>query len=294
MKVTRSRALALIGSAAFLTRCGSSAVRVGSKNFSENVTVAEIYAAALENAGMRVERHMIVGDTRDAHSAIMRAEIQLYPEYLGTGLVDVLGRTLPLAVSNPQAILGTLKREYKRFGLTWLGYAPASDSQGLAVTRHVAGVFHLHTLSQCARMAPRLRLAAPLEFSQRADGLPGLQRFYKGGFRFKAVRALDIGLQYDALANREAEVALVFTSSPQIGRHDLVVLKDDLHFWPPYNISPVVRFDALRANPQIAATLDRVSRRLTIKALHKLNVEVEVNKGDPVLVARRFLIGELQ
>jgi len=286
VRLTRSRALALIGSAAFLTRCGSSAVRVGSKNFSENVTLAEIYAAALEEANIRVERHMIVGNTLDA---IRSAEIQLYPEYLGTGLVNILQRSLPHAT--PDRILQTLRREYKPFGLTWLHYAKASDSQGLAVTRRVARDLNVHTLSQCASMAPRLRLVAPPEFLQRLDGLLGLRRFYNGGFRFKAIRALDIGVQYDALANREAEVALVFTSSPQIARHDLLVLEDDRHFWPPYNIAPVVRLDALRTHPRIEAVLDGVSARLAVGTLRELNAAVEVDECDPPLVARQFLSG---
>ena len=289
MKLTRGRAVALIGSAIVLPHCtggNAAAIRIGSKNFSENITVAEIYAGALERAGLPVERHMNLGSTQIATAAIQRGDIQLYPEYTGTALIDILH--LPPR-HQATAIFATVERTYEqRFGLTWLRPAPANDSQGLAVTQSVAKTYGVRTLSQCARAAPQLRLAAVPEFVARADALPGLQKFY-GGFTFKSVRTFDIGLQYEALARGYADVATVFTTDALIAADNLAVLQDDRHFWPPYNIAPVVRLDTLRAHPQIAATLNRIAPLLTDAVLRGLNVEVDLRKREPAEVAAQFL-----
>lgn len=288
MKLTRARAMALFGSAMILPQCGhSDALRVGSKNFSENITVGEIYAAALDLAGFKVERHMNLGSTQIAMAAIQRGDIQLYPEYTGTALIDVL-HMAPIRDRN--TLYDTVKREYeKRFGLTLLEPSPGSDSQGLAVTRAVAKKFNVRTLSQCARAAPQLRLAAVPEFVARADALPGLQKFY-GGFKFKSVRTFDIGLQYEALVRGDADVATAFTTDALIAANDLVVLIDDRRFWPQYNIVPVIRIDALKKRrTDIAGTLNRLTEGMTDIALRRLNVEVDIKKRDPAEVASEFV-----
>jgi osmoprotectant transport system substrate-binding protein len=288
MKLTRARAMALFGSALVLPQCGrTSALRIGSKNFSENITVAEVYAAALETRGIRIDRHMNLGSTQIAMAAIQRGDIQLYPEYTGTALIDVLH--MP-PMRDPKKLFATVKREYeKRFGLTILNPSPGSDSQGLVVTRAVAQKYNVRTLSQCAQAAPQLRLAAVPEFVARADALPGLQKFY-GGFKFKSVRTFEIGLQYEALKRGDADVATAFTTDALIAANNFVVLEDDRRFWPPYNIVPVVRLDSLFVGRRpIVATLNRVSGVLTDTALRRLNVEVDLNKRDPGEVAAEFI-----
>jgi osmoprotectant transport system substrate-binding protein len=288
MKLSRAQAIAMFGSALVLPQCGTpNAIRIGSKNFSENITVAEIYAAVLERAGYKIERHMNLGSTQIAMAAIQRGDIQLYPEYTGTALIDVLHMA---PIRDPKQIYDTVKREFqKRYGLTILNASPGNDSQGLAVTRAVAQKYNVRTLSQCAQAAPQLRLAAVPEFVARADALPGLQKFY-GGFTFKSVRTFDIGLQYEALAHGDADVATAFTTDARIAADDLYVLQDDRRFWPPYNIVPVIRLDVLRKNyGSLAGTLNRVTEGLTDVALRRLNLEVDINKRDPADVASEFV-----
>ncbi len=291
MNLTRKESLSLIGAALILPRCsagGSGAIRVGSKNFGENIIVAEIYAAALEHAGMTVERHMNLGSTQIATEALVRGDIDLYPEYTGTGLIDVLH--LP-PMRDPNKLFTTIRAAYLRqYRATWLTPSPANDSQALAVTPQVAGRFGVRTLSQCSAAAPALRLAAIPEFVTRSDALPGLKNFY-GGFAFKEVRTYTIGLQYDALARSDADVATAFTTDSQIDTSHLVLLRDDRHFWPPYNIAPVVRNQALAAHPNIARVLGRVSPRLTDSAVRKFNYAFNMQKADPADIATEFLAG---
>ena len=290
MTLTRRRALALLGAGALLPSCAgrgaSGAIRVGSKNFSEDITIAEIYASALERANLPVERHMNLGSTQIATAAITRGDIDLYPEYTGTALIDVL-RLPPM--HDAAALFAKIKAEYAgRYGLAWLQPSPANDSQGLATTQQIAARYGLRTLSQCAKLAPQLRFAAIPEFLARADALPGLQRYY-GGFTFKEVDSYAIGLQYQALIRGSADVCTAFTTDSQIAAGNLTVLLDDRHFWPPYNIAPVVRAATLRDHPQIASVLDKISPLLTDSAVRRLNQQVNVQKMDPADAAAQFL-----
>jgi len=285
--LTRKRALALIGAAAVLPQCSHKAsagktVRVGSKNFTESFVIAEIYAQTLETHGLSVERHLNLGSVQIAMAALQHGDIDLYPEYTGTGLIDVLKHA---PMHDAAAIYATVKRAYRdRFDAVWLTPSPMNDSQGLATTQVVSQRYRLKTLSQVAKAAPQLRLATIAEFEGRPDGLPGLQKFY-GGFQFKTVRVYDPGLKYAALLAGDADIATAFTTDGQIGADNLVLLDDDRHFWPPYNVAPVVRNDALKRVPQIGTLLNAIAPYITDEAARQMNYSVDHDKKDPADVA---------
>jgi osmoprotectant transport system substrate-binding protein len=286
--LSRARALALLGSSIALARCapGGPVVKVGSKNFTESIVIAEIYSRALENEGVRVERHLNLGSTQIAMAAIERGDIDLYPEYTGTALLDVLH--LP-PMRDPKQIYSTVAAAYaKQYHLRWLAPSPMNDSQALATTKKIAAAQKLATLSDLAKAAPRLRLATIQEFLAREDGLPGLQKFY-GGFNFAQVRTYDITLKYEALTSGAADVASAFSTDGAISTDELVVLRDDRHFWPAYNVAPVVREDALAREPRIASVLDALAPAITDRAAARMNAAVEGGKQDPGDVADAFL-----
>lgn len=283
----RSRALALIA-ATPLAACAfdPSAIRVGSKNFTESFVIAEIYAQSLEAAGMRVARLFNLGSTQIAIAAMERGNIDLYPEYTGTALIDVLH--LPPINRAHDAYAVVSKAFAKRYDIVWLTPSPMNDSQALATTRAIAARHRLATLSDVARAAPALRLATIQEFLARPDGLPGLQRFY-GGFEFHEVRTYDIALKYRALLEGKADIASAFSTDGAIASDDLLVLRDDRHFWSAYNVAPVVRAATLAARPQVARVLDAVSPRITDHAAQTMNAAVENDQADPADVAAEFL-----
>jgi osmoprotectant transport system substrate-binding protein len=288
MTLTRVRALTLLASAPLLASCGSrgGAIAVGSKNFTESFVIAEIYAQALEAAGLRVERRFNLGSTQIALAAMHRGDIDLYPEYTGTALVDVLHLA---PIGDARALYATVAREFKRrYDLIWLQPSPMNDSQGLATTRSIARRERIATLSDLAPKASGLRLATIQEFLSRPDGLPGLQRVY-GGFNFKDVRTYDIALKYQALISGRADVASAFTTDGAIATGDLVVLRDDRHLWPPYNVAPVVREQTLAAQPRLAPALDRIAPAITDAAAQRMNAAVESGHKDPADVASAFL-----
>ncbi len=291
MNVTRARALALIASAPALTRCNrsSSAIAVGSKNFTESFVIAEVYAQALDKAGLPIERRFNLGSTQIALEAMRRGDIDLYPEYTATALIDVLH--LP-PMHDPHAVYEIVARDFARqYDLIWLPPSPMNDSQALATTTAIAARYRLSTLSDLAPKASMLRLATIQEFLSRTDGLPGLQRVY-GGFRFREVRTYDIALKYQALLSGQADVATAFTTDAAVATDRLVLLRDDKYLWSPYNVAPVVRRQTLAREPRIARILDAVSPRITDSAAARMNAAVETFHRDPADVAAAFLAGQ--
>jgi osmoprotectant transport system substrate-binding protein len=288
VNVSRARALALIGCAPVLMRCGrrSTNVIVGSKNFTESFIIAEIYAQALERSGVPVVRRFNLGSTQIVLAAMARGDIDLYPEYTATALIDVL-RLPPM--HDPSALFATVSRAFARqYGLVWLTPSPMNDSQALATTKAIARRERLSTLSDLAAKASYLRLATIQEFLSRPDGLPGLQRLY-GGFRFRDIRTYDIALKYEALLTGRADVATAFTTDGAIVTDALVLLRDDRHLWAPYNVAPVVRAQTLAAQPRIRRILDAISPRITDLAAARMNAAVESDHRDPADVAAAFL-----
>jgi osmoprotectant transport system substrate-binding protein len=287
--ISRARSLALIGGAAALGSCSSShgnAIAIGSKDFTEELILGEMYAQILENFGMPVVRKLDLGGTQVAMEALLRGDIDLYPEYTGTALITELKlRPQKDAAANYE----TVKREYEtRYHLTWLRPAPFNDTQALATTQTVRQKYHVTTLSDLAKAAPHLRLGAIPEFTKREDGLPGLQKAY-GGFQFKDIKLFDIGLKYQALMSGQVDVVVAFGTDGQIEVDQLYVFADDKHFWPSYQAAPVVRDATLQAHPTIAPRLNKLAPLLDDATMRGLNAQVDGEKLDPADVARAFL-----
>lgn len=262
-------------------------LRVGSKNFTESYVVAEMYAQVLEQAGYGVERRLDLGDTPVAHAALMRGDIDLYPEYTSTGLMTMLKTPAP---EGARAIYDAVKDGYaSQFGLTWLDASPFNNPQALATTNEVAEAKALHSYSDVAAKAGELVLGAPPEFIQREDGLGALQAKY-GGFTFRQVKPLAPGQRYQALTQGEVDVVVAFGTDGQINGLSLVLLEDDLGLYPPYQVAPVVRRDALAAFPKLAATLNSLSPLLTTHVMQALNWQVDGPDGlSPAEAAAAFL-----
>jgi osmoprotectant transport system substrate-binding protein len=287
----RTAAVAILfGLAAFAGACGGGggggAIKVGSKDFTEQFILGELYALALENAGLKVERRLNLGGTPVAQAGLASGEIDLYPEYTGTALLTVL--KLP-ATADREAVYRTVADEYrKRFGLVWLAPAPMNNAQAIAMTREAAERNGIRTISDFVAKASGLRLAGPPEFAEREDGLPGIRRAY-GAFELKEFISLDPGLKYAGLKAGRADAAVAFGTDGEIDAFDLVVLEDDKKLFPPYQVAPVVRAAVLDANPKVREVLDALAPRLTDEVMRRLNYEVSGKKREPADVAREFL-----
>ncbi len=261
---------------------------VGSKDFTEEFIVAEMYAQLLENAGFTVQRKLNLGGTPVAQAAIVKGDIDLYPEYTSTGLLTVLKQN---PIQDPTQIYNAVKTGYEQqFKLTWLDPSPFNDTQALATTQAVSDKYGIKTYSDLAQKADQLVLGGPAEFIGREDGLPGLQKAY-GGFKFKDVKQLGTGsLRYQALLDGQIDVVVAFGTDGQINGDHLVLLKDDKSFYPVYNIAPVVRMDTLQKYPDIATVLNKLAPALTDAVMSGLNWQVDgPDKKQPADVAKAFL-----
>ena len=258
---------------------------IGSKDFTENEIVAEIYALALEDAGFTVERRMNIASSV-IHTSLVNKEVELYPEYTGTGLLSILQMDL---ITDPDQVYETVKAAYeKEFGVTWLDYAPANDGQGIFVSRKVSDEYGITTISDLQAHAADIRFASQGEFDEREDGIPGLEKVY-GPFAWKSSKVYDNGLKYQVVENDEADAAPAYTTEGRLVETDkFVLLEDDKQVWPPYNIAPVVRDEVLEAYPQIAEILNPISAALDTETVTALNAQVDINQEEYEDVALDF------
>lgn len=259
-------------------------VTIGSKDFTENLIVAEIYAEALEGQGVKVNRKFNLGSSV-IHSALTSGQIDLYPEYTGTGLLTILKHSL---VTDPKEVYNIVKSEYKtKFKAVWLDYSPANDSQGLVILKSVADQYNIKTISDLQKNAGKIRFASQGEFDKRDDGLPALEKAY-GKFNFKSDAIYDNSLKYQILSQNKADLAVAYTTEGQLVDSKFLILEDDKHVWPPYNLAPVVRQSALDKNPKIEKTLNQVSATLDTKTITALNAKVDVDKQEYEEVAKEY------
>lgn len=263
----------------------STTIRVGSKDFTENLVIAEIYALALEDNGYTVERVSNISSSL-IHNSIVNDEIDLYPEYTGTGLLSVLGEDME---TDSEKVYKIVKKEYeKQFNLTWLDYASANDSQGLVIRTEVANSLNIKTISDLQAHASELRFASQGEFDEREDGLSGLEKTY-GTFNWQSSKVYDNSLKYSVLENDEADVTPAYTTEGQLVSTDkFTLLEDDKQFWPPYNLALVVRDNILDDNPDIKTILNNISAKLDTETVTELNAKVDVDGQEYTDVAKEY------
>ncbi|MDR7522434.1 MAG: glycine betaine ABC transporter substrate-binding protein [Armatimonadota bacterium] len=264
---------------------GKLTIRVGSKNFTEQFILAEMYAQALEAKGYRVERFINLGGTLIAHQAVVSGKIDVYPEYTGTALAAVVKGTL---IADPEAVYRQVKEYNERhLGLTLLAMSRMNNGYVLVVLPETAVRYRLKTMSDLARVSRQLVLGAGPEWADREDGVPGLRKVY--GMEFREFRPMITALKYQALRERQVDVINGFTTDGQITAMKLVRLTDDRNFWPPYRVAPVIRRELARNYPGIVQVLNGVTALLTDESQSELNWRVDGLKEEPRDVAREFL-----
>ena len=272
-----------------LGACGSESnetktIRVGMKNFTENLIVGELYALALEDAGYTVERVPNIASSV-IHTSIVNDEIDLYGEYTGTGLLSVLQMEL---ITDPQEVYDTVKAAYEeQFQLIWLEYSQANDGQGIVIRTDVSNELGITTISDLQANASQIRFASQGEFDLREDGIPGLEKVY-GPFNWMSTKVYDNSLKYEVLKNDEADAAPAYTTEGNLVDEEFTLLIDDKMVWPPYNLAPVVRADVLEEHPDIEEILNKISAALTTENITALNAKVDIDKEDYEDVAKEF------
>lgn len=255
----------------------SAPVVIASKPFGESYLLCELFAQLLEARGVRVDRRPGLGATELAFRALTAGAIDVYPEYTGTGLLAILGEE---PIRDAQRVFDRVSTEFRaRWGVRWLSPLGFENTYAIAVRRATADSLGLRTLSDLARVSPRLRAGFTPDFIGRADGLPGLERAY--GLRPRDVRALLPAVKYRALADGAVDVVDGYSTDGLIARYDLIVLLDDKRFFPPYEAAAMVGARLARTRPDVVAALTELSGRIDVTRMRAMNERLEVG-GEPV------------
>ena len=260
---------------------------VGCKNFTEQIVLGELIAQQIENkTHLPVERRFYLGGTYIAHQGILAGRIDIYPEYTGTALTAVLKEP---ATSNPQAVYDRVKSEYeRRFHLTLGPAFGFNDTFAIEIRGDDARRLHLQTLSQAAQYTPKWRAGFGYEFMERPDGYKGWSAIY--GLRFaEPPRVMDLGLLTRALKEHQVDLIAGNMTDGLIPALDLFVLKDDKHYFPPYQAVPVIREQTLAEHPDIRPALNALGGTISDEEMRHLNYEVDGKKRDVKEVVREFL-----
>jgi glycine betaine/choline ABC-type transport system substrate-binding protein len=259
---------------------------VGSKNFSEQVLLGEILAQQIERRlGVPVERKLNLGGTLLAQGALVNGSIDLYPEYTGTALTEILKQP-PL--HDPGAVLGAVRTAYeKQWKLLWLAPLGFTNTFAMMVRGETARGSKLETLSDAAK-SQAWRMGAGYEFTQRPDGLDGLLTAY--GLRTEGNPVtMDLGLLYQALQSRKVDMIAANSTDGQASVFDVTILQDNRHYFPPYECAVVVRETTLARFPRLREALEQLSGKLPDSVMRKLNYQVDGEHRDPAQVASEFL-----
>jgi osmoprotectant transport system permease protein len=269
----------------FFTASSSAPVRVGAKDFTEQLLLGEIIAQAIEEkTGAQVMRRFDLGGNL-AHEALSAGEIDVYVEYTGTGLLSIL-KGEPL--KDPDKVYLYVKAEYaKRFNLEWTAPLGFDNTFAILVRREDAQKFNLKTISDVARVASQWRAGFGQDFMSRPDGYPGFSKSY--GLRFAEVREMDLSLTYRALAEGQVDLIAGNSTDGLISRYGLYQLQDDRHYFPPYDAVPVARRSLLVQKPAVREALQQLGGVLSVDAMRGLNFAVDGEKRQPREVAREFL-----
>lgn len=267
------------------TRPSARPIVMASKPFAESYILAEMFARLLEEQGFSVDRRLGLGATEIAFGALRTGAIDVYPEYTGTGLVAILHET---PEGGREAVFDRVSRQFaRRFGVRWLPPLGFENTYAIAVRQSTADSLQLHTLSDLARVAPRLTAGFTPDFIGRSDGLPGLTAAY--GLHFRAVRPLLQAVKYQALATGGVDVIDGYSTDGLIARYQLAVLRDDRGFFPPYEAAALVGHRLADSIPAAVAALTELSDRLNGALMRQLNEQVEVQGESPRAVAEAAL-----
>jgi glycine betaine/choline ABC-type transport system substrate-binding protein len=260
-------------------------VLIGSKNFTESRLLANMFKILVENNTDIKAEVKEFGSTSLVFEALKANKIDLYPEYTGTAYTAILNKK---AISDAEETYRVVKEEYKeQFNLVWLGQLGINNTYTLTVREETATQLGLKTISDLKKHDSDLVLGCTMEFLERPDGYPGLSEHY--GLQFKEARGLDPGLTYSAVNTKNVDVIDAFSTDGRIPAFNLVVLEDDLNFFPPYYAVPLIREETLSQYPDLEQLLLKLENQITDKEMQEMNYAIDELERDIEDVATEFL-----
>jgi glycine betaine/choline ABC-type transport system substrate-binding protein len=288
---TTCRLAALLCISIIATACGPSRenrIVIGSKNFTEQLVLGELFAQQIENkTHLPVERRFYLAGTYICHQAVLSGRIDIYPEYTGTAVTAVLKEK---PEGSPGEIYNRMKTEYAtRFGLIVGPTLGFDDTFAIEIRGQDSRRLKLSTMSQAAAYTPQWRAGFGYEFMERADGYKGWVATYSLRFA-EPPRIMDLGLLDRALKDKQVDLIAGNMTDGLIPALDLFVLEDDRHYFPPYEAVPVVRQETVAHHPELSGALNEIAGKISDSDMRQLNYAVDGQKRDVKEVVRAFLL----
>ena len=266
----------------------SKTVTIGSKNFTEEFILGQIYAQALKAAGYTVKTQLNLGSEQIAYRAVKSGQVDAYPEYTGTALTSFFKLKATAVPRDEQKAYQLAKTNFAKQNLEALPPTPFTDSNGVGMLKTEADKLGIKTISDLKGKDSQLTFSGTPECPQRPDCLLGLEQVY--GLKFKKVIPVDPALRYTVLNDKRADVSIVFTTDGQLAQGKVALLQDDKHLFPPYNVTLVFKKSALdKLGPDARKTIALVQKGLTTQAMQELNSRVDIDKQTPAQVAKAYL-----
>jgi len=266
-------------------------IRVGSKEFTEQLLLGQITLQVLEDAGYKVDDRTGVAGSNKVRTALLSKEIDIYWEYTGTAWLSHLQHDQPL--TDPEECYAQVKSEDEANGVAWLHYAPFNNTYTIMMRRAQAEELGIKSLSQLGAYLTAhpgaLTFAVDHEFTARADGLPGLESTYQFKLPEDKIIVMDNAIVYKALQENQVDIGMGFSTDGRIQAFDLVNLDDDKAFFPAYNPAPNLRTDFAAENPEIVKLLEKVAAKLDNESIMQMNYLVDIEQRRPADVAREWL-----
>jgi glycine betaine/choline ABC-type transport system substrate-binding protein len=265
-------------------------ITVGSKNFTEQYILGEIYAQALDAAGYDVKTELNVGPEQIALNALRRGAIDAYPEYTSTALTSFFKFPPEDVPADAQQAFNESRDDFERLGLVAFPPTPFSSANAVGLLTETADRLGVSKISALEGISQDLRLYGSPQCRQRVDCLLGLERYY--GLKFESFTPVPISRRYDVLTKGEADLSVLFTTDAQLFvSDDYVILDDDKHVLPAGNVLFVARKQTVdRAGLDFADTIQSVQENLTLDVMQELNARVDIDGEKPGEAARRYLV----
>ena len=229
-------------------------IKIAHKDFTEYRIVGQMLALYLEDKGYKVKDTELAG-TMLCFTALDNGDIDIYPEYTGTAYGAILGQD---KIIGPQETYDYVKKNCEeKYGVTWLKPFGWNNTYVLSIREETQKKYNLKTISDLVKFAPEMIMGCDKEFQNRADGLPGLQKFY-GGIKFKKVVPMDQGLTYAALKSGDLDVNVSYSTDGRIAKFNLKNLDDNKNFFPPYYLTPILKMKFADQHPEVIKALDEL------------------------------------
>lgn len=267
---------------------------VTSKSFTEQLILGAIMGIAFEAAGAEVLDRTGIQGSIGSREAVRKGDADAGYEYTGTAWITYLGRSEP--ITDPHEQWEAVREADAENGVSWLAPSALNNTYALAMNRDNHKKYGTNTLSDVAARSKSdpgaVTLCVEVEFANRADGLPGMQREYGMSVPVKNITQMDTGIIYTQAAKGSCVYGEVFTTDGRIKSMNLVVMEDDRKFFPNYNAAPMINSETLKKWPAIAEVLDPITERLNNDVARDLNAKVDVEGEDPHQVALEWMKAE--